>query len=236
MVENNDKMIKIVKDGPYLVSGSVPLAKEVAIRDRDNIPVEWKMDETYSQQEKYTLCRCGESKNKPYCDGSHATIHFNGTETASRQPFSEVAERYEGEGFDLLDERTLCQGAQFCHQAGGIWNLVDLPNDPKTRELAVRIAGQCPAGRLVVCEKDSGRPIEPPFEKSITVLEDPGRHCSGPLWVKGGIPIVSADGTEYEVRNRVTLCRCGASNNKPFCDGTHISIHFRDDKKASKTI
>jgi hypothetical protein len=82
----------------------------------------------------------------------------------------------------------------------------------------------------VVREKGTGKPIEPHFEKSITVLEDPGRECSGPLWVKGGIPIQSADGSEYEVRNRVTLCRCGKSSNKPFCDGTHISIHFKDDE------
>jgi CDGSH-type Zn-finger protein len=51
---------------------------------------------------------------------------------------------------------------------------------------------------------------------------------SGPLWISGGVPIISCDGTEYEVRNRVTLCRCGRSGNKPFCDGTHVDIQFRD--------
>jgi CDGSH-type Zn-finger protein len=48
------------------------------------------------------------------------------------------------------------------------------------------------------------------------------------LWVRGGIPVISADGFAYEVRNRVTLCRCGASANKPFCDGSHYKISFRD--------
>jgi CDGSH-type Zn-finger protein len=232
MVEKNDKRIEIVKDGPYIVSGNVPLAKEVSIRDKQNIPVEWRMEKSYPHKEEYALCRCGASRNKPFCDGSHADIGFDGTETASRLPFSEVAERYGGQGFDLLDCVELCQGAQFCHQAGGIWNLVDLPSDPKTTQRAAQIAGQCPTGRLVVCEKETGKAIEPPFEKSITVLEDPGRHCSGPLWVKGGIPVISADGTEYEVRNRATLCRCGASGNKPFCDGTHISIGFNDGDKT----
>ena len=51
-----------------------------------------------------------------------------------------------------------------------------------------------------------------------------------PLWVRGGVQIVSADGGVYEVRSRVTLCRCGASSNKPFCDGSHASIGF-DDRK-----
>ncbi|MFR7812811.1 MAG: CDGSH iron-sulfur domain-containing protein [Butyricimonas faecihominis] len=48
------------------------------------------------------------------------------------------------------------------------------------------------------------------------------------LFVRGGIPIDDTEGVRYELRNRVTLCRCGASSNKPFCDGTHVSIRFRD--------
>jgi CDGSH-type Zn-finger protein len=46
--------------------------------------------------------------------------------------------------------------------------------------------------------------------------------------VRGGIPVVGADGVTYEVRNRQALCRCGASSNKPFCDGSHASIGFKD--------
>ncbi|MEO5901562.1 MAG: CDGSH iron-sulfur domain-containing protein [Ilumatobacteraceae bacterium] len=51
---------------------------------------------------------------------------------------------------------------------------------------------------------------------------------AGPIWVRGGIPISSSDGRAYEVRNRVTLCRCGASTNKPFCDASHAPIGFID--------
>ena len=60
------------------------------------------------------------------------------------------------------------------------------------------------------------------------LVEDPQKKCSGPIWLRGGIPVVSADGFAYEVRNRITLCRCGASWNKPFCDGTHAKIEFRE--------
>jgi CDGSH-type Zn-finger protein len=42
------------------------------------------------------------------------------------------------------------------------------------------------------------------------------------------VQLIGGDGFEYEIRNRVTLCRCGASQNKPFCDGTHVSISFSD--------
>ena len=85
------------------------------------------------------------------------------------------------------------------------------------------MAVNCHSGRLVVWERQSGEPIEPAFEPSIGVVEDPGGRA-GPLWVQGGIPVVTADGMVYEVRNRVTLCRCGRSENKPFCDGSHQDL------------
>jgi hypothetical protein len=64
----------------------------------------------------------------------------------------------------------------------------------------------------------------------IGLIEDPEQQCSGPLWMQGGIPIVAADGFEYEVCNRVALDRCGASKNKPFCDGTHAATKSRDSR------
>ena len=74
----------------------------------------------------------------------------------------------------------------------------------------------------------NGKDIEPNFKPSIVLVEDPSAHCSGPIWVRGRVPIESADGKEYEIRNRVTLCRCGKSVNKPFCDGTHVKIGFNE--------
>ena len=79
----------------------------------------------------------------------------------------------------------------------------------------------CPSGRLVETTP-SGEDREPAFEPSIGVIRD------GPIWVRGGIPVESADGFTYEIRNRVTLCRCGHSSNKPFCDGSHSAVGFRD--------
>jgi iron-binding CDGSH zinc finger protein len=77
-------------------------------------------------------------------------------------------------------------------------------------------------------DRASGKAIEPHLEPSIGLVQDTAQGISGPVWVRGGIPVVAADGTTYEVRNRVTLCRCGASSNKPFCDGSHASTHFTD--------
>jgi hypothetical protein len=73
----------------------------------------------------------------------------------------------------------------------------------------------------VALDKQTGAPLEPALAKTIGLVEDPVQERSGPLWVRGGVPITAGDGHAYEVRNRVTLCRCGKSTNKPFCNGAH---------------
>ena len=70
--------------------------------------------------------------------------------------------------------------------------------------------------RLVAVDKKTGKVIEEKMEPSIGIPED------GPLCVKGEVEIESTNGEIYEKRNRVTLCRCGKSRNKPFCDGSHL--------------
>ena len=100
-------------------------------------------------------------------------------------------------------------------------------DDAGVQAMFIRQVNNCPAGRLVAWDKAMGRPIEHELPVSIGLVEDPEQQCSGPLWLRGGIQVVSADGFEHEVRNRVTLCRCGQSKNKPFCDGTHARIKFQ---------
>ena len=78
----------------------------------------------------------------------------------------------------------------------------------------------------MVWDKQRGAALEPDLAQSIGLIEDPAEACSGPIWLRGGIALIAADGTEYEVRNRVTLCRCGESKNKPFCDGAHAAVKF----------
>jgi hypothetical protein len=101
-------------------------------------------------------------------------------------------------------------------------------DDAEARKNFVRAFSDCASGRLVAWDNATGEPIEPHYEPSIGLIEDPVEDCSGPLWVRGGIPVTSANGFHYEVRN-LTLCRCGASKNKPFCDGSHAAIKFKDD-------
>ncbi len=219
---NDDMKITVSKNGPYLVEGAVPLVQEEICNDDEGFCRKWKETTRYPVQEKYALCRCGRSENKPFCDGTHAKIHFNGTEAAGSEPYLRHPKIITGPELELTDHEGLCVHARFCMRAGGIWNLTKQSGNPVAKETAIEEAGNCPSGRLVVRDRESGRVIEPELEKSIVVIEYPARSGHGPLWVRGCIPVVSADGKPYTIRNRVTLCRCGKSGNKPFCDGSHV--------------
>jgi CDGSH-type Zn-finger protein len=220
--------IVVTKNGPYVVTGAVPLALQSIVPDEQGSSWDWKQGKKFEGGPKYALCRCGASKNKPFCDGTHVAIGFDGEETASRAPYAEQAEKTEGPTLDLSDAEDLCVGARFCDARGKIWNLIEKIDDPEARALAIREANHCPSGRLVVHDRKTRKPIEEPLPPSIGIVEDPPMRCSGPLWVRGGIAIHSADGEPYEKRNRVTLCRCGGSANKPYCDGSHLEMKFRD--------
>ncbi len=228
MVEKKERSIKVVKNGPFLVQGSIPLIKLAIRADDEEYPYEWEEIGVYPLQEEYALCRCGQSENKPFCDGTHDQVDFKGMETADRESYLKNAKRIEGPDLILTDNHALCNHAGFCTRSGGIGNLVRHSDDPEAKKTAIQIAGNCDSGRFMVWDIETEKAIEPEFEPSIAVTEEPERGVSGPLWVRGNIPIESADGYVYEVRNRVTLCRCGKSSNKPFCDGTHITTGFND--------
>ena len=213
-------LIKITRDGPYLVSGGVPLSEQIVCIDDDGEPHGWKQGRTLATRASYSLCRCGRSRRMPFCDGSHVGVGFDGTETAAGTPYLEQARKFEGPCLELTDAEDFCMGAGFCHRDGGTWALLEGSSDPEARQTAIEEACECPSGRLVAWDEDD-RPVEPHFEPSIAVIVGGRNDKLGPLWVRGGIPVESADGSVYEIRNRVTLCGCGRSSNKPFCDGSH---------------
>jgi CDGSH-type Zn-finger protein len=228
MGKSSGRKIVVSKDGPYIVSGDIPLSLQIITPNGEGPSWDWKEGKTFETKKEYDLCRCGHSKNKPFCDDTHTKIRFDGTETATRRPYVRQAEVFDGPTLVLRDAEELCAFARFCDPGGKIWSLVEQTDEPEARKLVIREANHCPSGRLVVHDKKTGKEIEQNLPPSIGVVEDPALGCSGPLWVRGGMVVESADGTPYEVRNRVALCRCGASVNKPFCDGSHASIRFRD--------
>jgi len=222
MANNKNGMkIKVCEDGPYTVTGGIPLDDQILVSDEAGLSKGWEKGTHYPANEEYDLCRCGHSKNKPFCDGSHGEIFFDGTENASRQPFIEQIEPETiGPELVLTDVVGLCAIARFCDRAGGVWDNTRASDNPEAKQIAIQEVWDCPAGRLVLHDKN-GKLLEPLFEPSIGLVVDPVKQILGPIWVRGGIPIEAADGTVYEIRNRVTLCRCGKSTHKPFCDGKH---------------
>ena len=221
--------ISVVKNGPYAVTGGPPLSKQTIGTNAAGESTQWLPGEAYAVGASYFLCRCGHSSKKPFCDGTHAKVGFDGTETASREPYAAQAQEINGPVLALTDAEPLCAFARFCDRDGNVWNTVSRVRSEPAREAYVRQVGQCPSGRLVAWDLATRKPIEPELPPSIAVVEDPQQGVSGPLWVRGGIKLIAADGAAYETRNRMTLCRCGQSGNKPFCDGTHASVGFRDE-------
>lgn len=224
--DNTAGRIRIVKNGPYIVTGGVPLMEMEIVSNKEGTALEYRLSKRYPPRQTYSLCRCGRSRTMPFCDGAHAHNGFNGAETASREPFAAQAVVYEGPGLVMQDVERLCALARFCHLGGNTWDLIDRSDEPEARALAIRGACDCPAGRLVVFDAATGKAIEDQYEPSIVILRDVVAGVGGPIWVRGGIPIESADGTLYEARNRVTLCRCGRSRNMPFCDASHMMYGF----------
>jgi len=225
--------IDIQENGPYLVKGGVPLLVLRVETDESGVAFNYREIYRYPSQEVYALCRCGVSKRKPFCDGAHAAAAFDGAETEGHHDFSDDARAVSGAGITLLDAERYCMGALFCHQDQGAWEETRRSAEAgeagqAAAKSARRSVAQCPSGRLMMWVDELDAVDEPDLEPSIALLEGPQEGISSALWVRGGIPIFGSDGQPYEQRNRVTLCRCGHSHLKPYCDRSHCEACFTD--------
>lgn len=212
--------IKIIKNGPYFINKDIPLYKEIMLSDKNENSFKFEKKKKISVDENYFLCRCGKSENKPFCDGNHRKINFEGKETSDKDIYTNSIRQFETEKIKLIDAVNLCDHSRFCLRNGGIRKLIE-NNDSESIKIAKEQASLCPSGRLLIEDKIKNETTEKDYEKEIVLIFDEGKNCEGPIWVKGGIAIEGADNSCYEHRNRVTLCRCGKSKIKPFCDGNH---------------
>ena len=200
-----------------------------------NEPLTWRKVNAIAVPADYALCRCGESKNKPFCDGTHTRIPFDGMETADTKPTAERLKVIEGEDIEdgtnirVKSDLSLCAHAGFCYNHfGNVNDMMRSASDVRIRSQVIAMVERCPSGALTY-EVETGKDTcvedlayEPDLPAAIAVVTD------GPLWVTGGVLVERSDGQPIEIRNRMTLCRCGHSENKPFCDGTHHTIDFTD--------
>ncbi|MCL2748876.1 MAG: CDGSH iron-sulfur domain-containing protein [Alphaproteobacteria bacterium] len=225
--------IKITADGPYMLFGAKKITEKIILTDENGISIKYGDGKTFEiKSDPVALCRCGHSKHAPFCDGAHLRIDWDGRETASFEPIMEQpsAEAITGPNQTLLDNQNYCAFARFCDRGGRIWNLV-MQGDKAADKLSAEEANLCPAGRLLMFT-NKGESLEESCEPQVHTIEDSGLKISGPLWIRGGIRVESASGKSYEVRQKQTLCRCGASSNKPFCNGVHASIRWKAKNSA----
>ncbi|MEU8760134.1 CDGSH iron-sulfur domain-containing protein [Streptomyces sp. NPDC048659] len=228
--------ITVMKDGPYAVRGEVPVAQQTIVADAEGTSRSWAKGRDFAPpasgevpEGEFHLCRCGHSANKPFCDGSHTRVGFVGTEApTARVPYLEQAQEQDGPELVLTDAQRLCAFARFCDADGQIWNQVEQQGKA---DLVEQEAKACVGGRLVAWQVEDRRAtaLETDTGPEIGVVQDPQQGVSGGYRVWGGITLRSdEDGFTYETRERIALCRCGRSRNKPFCDGSHAQIGFKD--------
>jgi CDGSH-type Zn-finger protein len=202
--ERKKPSITVLRNGPYRVEG----VKDIKNPDGQPLP----------HPPITVLCRCGASKRKPFCDGSHTKIRFVGDRDQGRTK-GETNE-YVGEQITIVDNTDVCCRDRSCiRELPQVFETCD-PNAASPEEI-IRTIRKCPSGALTYkiggnhCQ-DFGR------EPAITIPRN------GPIRVVGGVGLIDEMGSKPACVEHYTLCRCGESRNKPFCDGTHADIGFRD--------
>jgi CDGSH-type Zn-finger protein len=229
IARKGEQHILVLRDGPYIVYGDVPLVrKRKIVSVENNDAIAWQKTEDLETEETYALCRCGQSSTKPFCDGTHVRVGFDGTETADTRPTAERRRVVGGSGFVVRRDGPLCMHAAFCvGRVERIPAMLDATADSDVRARVIALIDRCPSGSYTYSLTEDGEDIEPDYPVQITVTEEED-GLAGALWVTGNVPVTRSDGQPFETRNRVTLCRCGHSENKPLCDGTHRVIGFRE--------
>lgn len=179
------------------------------------------------------LCRCGASKNKPFCDGTHGIIRFSNNDTEVTETGHIVKDKrktYAGKKIIIHDNRKICSHAAECvNNSPSVFKFDARPwIDPEaaTLEESINTIRKCPSGALSYSIDGVEYKDQNERKPMVTVSKE------GPYIITGGVELIGdnlqfGDGASKE---HYTLCRCGASRNKPFCDGMHRVINFKDDK------
>lgn len=204
-------VIEPKQNGPYLVKNLSSLTDS---KGTDLLP----------DKEVIALCRCGQSGNKPFCDGTHNKIGFS---SATENPSAGTWSDYVGHGITIHDNRHLCAHAGKCTEGlSSVWRMGREPwidPDGAGAKSIIAVIEQCPSGALSY-SIDQSRVTEPKESDGIVVSKD------GPYHVTGQVALNDPSRNTDEVSGRYALCRCGASKNKPFCDGSHWHVGFKDEQ------
>ena len=213
--ERQTPKIACLPNGPYyLLADMTPTAVPYLCRTHG---------EACATARGVALCRCGGSQNKPFCDGTHGTNGFTDKRTADESLNRRID--YIGKRITIHDNRGVCAHAGHCtDRLKTVFQMGKEPwidHDGASVEEIIETVGKCPSGALSysienIEYRDQAR------EPMVTVTDD------GPYAVAGAIELIGVPFGDGASKDRYTLCRCGASKNKPFCDGSHWNVGFRD--------
>ncbi len=212
-----DRAIKVVVNGPYLAI-NVEILKTWLGEPIPTLPV-------------MALCRCGQSASKPLCDGTHARIDFTGLKDPNRVP--DRRDTYVGTAVTVFDNRGICAHSGFCTDRlstvfhAGQEPFVS-PNGARMDDI-IRAVRACPSGALsyAIGGVEARSQVDQERPPAIEVSKDGPYRITGsiPLQDDSGNPVLRNTGVSLE---HYSLCRCGHSQNKPFCSGMHWYVDFHD--------
>lgn len=164
------------------------------------------------------LCRCGGSSKKPFCDGTHAKNGFSDIKKDDRTPNKK--ENYSSGEIIVSDNRGTCAHAGYC--TNGLPSVFRQKEEPFVEPAAdlpeniAKVINQCPSGALRF--NLSGH-SDQPSNSEVFIAPNGPYACSN-------IELKAVLFNEGANPNRYTLCRCGQSKNKPFCNGAHWNFDF----------
>ncbi len=209
-MEKDKPDLKCTPDGPYQLNNCT------LINSKGDI---------LSDEKQVYLCRCGGSSNKPFCDGTHFKNGFSDKKITNGE--WDKRDNYIGAEVTIHDNRGICAHSGVCtDNLSKVFKLGQEPwIDPDGASLKDIVATikRCPSGALsysidcIEFQEESGKP-------RIVATKN------GPYAASGGLKLQDIVKGEGAKEDHFTLCRCGGSKNKPFCDGTHWHNNFTDDK------
>ena len=182
----------------------------------------------YQSSGKVFLCRCGASRNKPFCDGSHTKSGFSDAKDPNAVP--DRRDEYVGAGITVFDNRGICSHSAKCTESlksvfrPGREPWIDLEGVDAAK--IAETVSRCPSGALSYSIDGVEHRDE---ESEPMILVEP----NGPYTIVGGADLENVEWGVGASRQRFDLCRCGKSQNKPFCSGAHWNHHFDEDAPPS---
>ena len=212
-------LITVTEFGPYLVRGEPAITSWLG----EDIPAGAVV----------ALCRCGESAEKPLCDGACIAHGFVGEKSPDRVP--DRRDVYAGQQVTVFDNRGICQHSGLCTDR--IATVFRQGKDPFVApsggrmDEIVRAVRDCPSGALSFAVDD----VEARAQVDHSGTRRPAIEVTrdGPYRISGDVALSEPDGSdvaraEGASREHYALCRCGHSQNKPFCSGMHWYVGFKD--------